>query len=161
MRPRPNGWLVALLLAAIVLFAAAGWVAAQRQLTSLESLLLQLFVLLLGLGATLLAGYRSLRAAVEESTRRQARSAFRRVTTLYAGYTRIGRSLGSQRQRLGEAADAEGRIPVEQASLSLDLLEAQLLEQFETLEDALDDWRDLALGEVAEVEATLGKRLEP
>lgn len=161
MAPRPNGWLAALVLAAAALFAAAGWVAAQRELTSLESLLLQLLVMAVGLAATAFAGYRSLRAAVEESTRRPARSAFRRVTALYAGYTRIGRSLGGQRQRLAEAVDEDGRIPVERVMHSLDLLEAQLGEQSETLQDALDDWRDLAPAEVAEAEATLGKRLEP
>lgn len=58
-------------------------------------------------------------------------------------------------------ADEDGRVLAERAMHSLDLLEAQLGEQSETLQDALDDWRDLAPAEVAEVEETLGKRLEP
>lgn len=161
MALRPNGWLAALVLAVAALFAAAGWTAAQRELTSLEPLLLQLLVMAVGLAATAFAGYRSLRAAVEESTRRPARSAFRRVTALYAGYTRIGRSLGRQRQRLADVVGEDGRVLAERAMHSLDLLEAQLGEQSETLQDALDDWRDLAPAEVAEVEETLGKRLEP
>ena len=86
----PNVWPGALPPAAIVPFAAAGWVAARRRPASPESLLPQLPVLLPGPGATLLAGYRSLHAAVKESARRQARSAFRRVTALCAGYTRTG-----------------------------------------------------------------------
>ena len=152
---------VALVLAVLALFAAAGWVAAQRRFTPLESLFLQLLVMLVGLAATLFAGDRSLRAGVEESTRRPARSAFRRVTALYAGYTRIGRSIDRERERLAGVTDADGRIPAGHVLLSLDLLEAQLGEQSETLRDALEDWRDLAPAEVAEVEARLGKRLEP
>ena len=161
MQFRPNVWLGALLLVTIGLFVAAGWVAAQRQLTSLESLLLQLLVLLVGLGATMFTGYRSLRDAAEASTRRHARSAFRRVTALYAGYTRIGASINRQRELIARAAEADGRVLVEHVDPSLDLLEAQLLEQFETLQDALDDWRDLAPDGVAGIEARLGKRLEP
>lgn len=160
MRFRPNIWLGAFLLAALSLFAMAGWVAAQRQFTSLESLFLQLLVLTVGLAATWITGYQSLQRAVEESTRPHARSAFRRVTALYSGYTRIGASIDRQRELIVRGAGADGRVRVEQVTLSLDLLEAQIVEQFETLQDALDDWRDLAPEGVAEIETQLRKRLE-
>lgn len=152
---------VALVLAVLALFAAAGWVAAQRRFTPLESLFLQLLVMLVGIAATMFAGYRTLQPSDGGAMRRPVRSALRRVAALQSGYTRIGRFLAVERERLAEAADADGRIPAGHVRLSLDLLEAQLGEQSETLRDALDDWRDLAPAEVAEVEARLGKRLEP
>ncbi len=153
-------WLASFVLAAIALFVAASWVAAQRELTSLESLFLQWLVLVVGLIATVFTGYQSLRHAAAESTRQHARSAFRRVTALYAGYTRIGASITAQRERLAGETETDGRIRIEEAGHSLNLLETQLNEQYETLQDALDDWRDLSPEGVAEIEAQLGKRLE-
>ena len=158
---RLNGWLAALALAVVALFVATGWIAAQRQLTSLESLLLQALVLVVGLAATLFAGYRSAQIFTADSTRQHARSAFRRVASLYAGYTRVGVSIARQRNLLAGAADADGRLPAELVSQGLDVLEAQMDEQFETLEDALADWRDLSPEGVAEIEAQMRKRLEP
>lgn len=85
-------------------------------------------------------------------------SAFRRVTAIYSGYTRIGNEIARRREILTSEAD-DGRVAIEQVDLSLELIEALLFTQFETLEDALDDWRDLAPDEVAAIEARLRERL--
>ncbi len=156
-----RSWLGAFIVSTVALFLVAGWVASQRQFTALESLLLELLVLLVGLAATMFTGYQSMQRAAAESTRQHARSAFRRVASLYAGYTRIGTSIVRQRELLARGVGADERIPAEVAGLSLDLLEAQLDEQFETLEDALADWRDLSPEGVTEIEAQLRKRLDP
>ena len=161
MNVKPGLWFVLFLLAAGALLVAAGWVAGQRALTPLESLLLQAIVLLAGLGATLFTGYQSVRRSTAASTRQHARSAFRRVTSLYAGYTRSGALIGRERLRLAGEADADERIPVRDAMLSIDMIEQQLNEQYETLEDALADLRELSPEGVAEIEEQLRERLEP
>ena len=156
---KPNGWFIGLVVAVVALFVAAGWVAGQRQFTPLESLLLQLLVLLVGVGATMVTGYQSARRMAGESTRQHARSAFKRLTTLYGGYTRMGDALDRQRRALAGDADADGRIPAELVGASLELLEVHLNEQYDTLEDALADWRELDPVGVTEIERQLGRRL--
>jgi len=125
--------------------------AVNRELSSLEGALFQV----LGLGAGLLGSYvlgrRSASVAAREMVKPHARSAFRRVLSLYSGLSRLAQII--------ERVRAE---PDQQPALAaLDTLEAVIIEQIATADDALDDWRDLVPEDVEEVERKLRNRQPP
>jgi len=154
--PHPRGGLAEKLMkpqrqiklgAVLILVAIIGAVifvvfAAIRQLTQLEVVLLQLFSLATGLIGSFILGRRSAESAAREMIKPHARSAFRRVLSLYRSLSRLATTIASA--RLSKSSD-DGEGPV------LDKLEAIVVEQIATADDAMEDWRDIVPEDVEEL----------
>lgn len=141
---------IVLVCVSIALAGAFAVVSAHRQLTALESTLLQGFSLLAGLAGSYLFGTLSATASARQLIRPHARSAFRRVLSLYQGLSRLAAQI--DRARAAE--------PLDRQVTPYHILEAMVEQQILTVDDAVEDWRDLVPEEVEELEGRL-KRGEP
>nr|VFK23520.1 MAG: hypothetical protein BECKLPF1236B_GA0070989_13624 [Candidatus Kentron sp. LPFa] len=143
-----------LLLTAFLVAVFFAYTATQGTFTSLESFLLQLFVLIASLVGSFLFGQRSAENTAKEIIEPHARSAFRRLNSLYESLSRVGIEIEKSRY-YGE--DDNGSIPCE---ITLARLEAIVVEQLAIADDALEDWRDIVPEDVAELEDRLKNRRE-
>jgi hypothetical protein len=167
LRPRlgPAGLLI---LGSIVLGAVTVAVGTQDNPSKLAVSLLQGITLVFGtLGSYILGRDASREAAAvsreaaTESLRLPARSAFRRVKNLYGALGRQQVAINRELVRLAELAEDNGEtVQFEHAKASLSALEIMVIEQISTVDDALDDWRDLVPDEVAAIEAAGREREE-
>lgn len=122
--------------------------AAIRPLTSLENVTFQIMSLAGGISGSYLLGRESAREAAIDIIKPHARSAFRRLISLYSSLSRL-------------AVAIEASRPVNDEPLHssvLDRLEAMVTEQIVTVDDALEDWRDLVPDEVEELRDKLEVR---
>jgi hypothetical protein len=117
--------------------AGAGFVAvaASRQVTGMEGALFQTLSLGLGLVGSWLFGRQSARVAARELIKPHARSAFRRLVSLYGGLSRLAAMLDSARR---------SRTPGSECGAVLEKLAAVVEEHIMTADDAMEDWRDIA-----------------
>src|SRR5437016_2416709 len=120
--------LIVLSLGIAVVFAV---VAKRRPLTGLENVLLQIFSLGIGLIGSYIFGRESTRSAARDVIKPLARSAFRRLQSLYASLSRLALAIEAGRQ-------VSSPDPLHAAVL--DKLEAMVIEQIATADDALEDW---------------------
>jgi hypothetical protein len=120
--------------------------ASTRDLTALENTLLQVASLGLGLWGSYLMGKESAKDAARDLIKPHARSAFRRLISLYKSLSRLAIAIQSSREAVAQNA---------QAIAVLDRLEAMVTEQIGTADDALEDWNDLVPDEVASLTAQL------
>ena len=74
------------------------YIASTRTTTSLENALLQIISLALGMGASYYFGRRSVDKAAKEIIKPHARSALRRLTSLYRGLSRAAEVVDSAQQ---------------------------------------------------------------
>lgn len=125
-------------------------VAAFRDLTALENVLLQVFSLGLGLIGSYVLGRESARDAAREVVKPHARSAFRRLLSLYRSLSRLAYAIETIRSDCNAHPET---IHV------LDKLEGIVVEQIATADDALEDWRDIVPEDVAELRAQLTPQL--
>ena len=109
-----------------------------RPLSSLENTLLWVISLALSLVGSFYIGKESSREAMHELIRPHARSAFRRLMSLYGSLSRVASEI------------AASKSP-ESQKLLIAKLEAIVVEQLATADDALDDWQDIAPEEVREL----------
>ena len=124
-----------------------------RPLSSLESALLQSVSLALSVWASFAAGQISGHDQRAREMRAPVKSAFRRTVRIYQGIGRQGQSIEGRRQRLHYLAEASsGSVPISEIDAALDLLTTQVQEQLGTVDDAMEDWRDLAPDQVGRVE---------
>ena len=140
--------LVVVSIAVAVIFSL---ISMNRQLTPLESTLLQGLSLMAGFAGSYLFGMISARDTAQEIIKPHARSAFRRVLYLYTSLSRLARAI--DRARASESDAPKGFT-------HLDTLQAIVFEQIATAGDSLEDWRDIVPEDVAEVEGRL-RRGEP
>ncbi len=117
-------------------------VAATRSLTYLEGVILQLFTLLAGLGGSFIFGRQSAREAAREFIKPHARSAFRRLLSLYQSLSRVADVIESSRN---------SESP-EENQVTLAKLEAIVVEQISSADDAIEDWRDIVPEDVQELD---------
>lgn len=137
-------WLPLLLI--VVAFLVAGYsihISAERTLTSLESTLLQAFSLVSGLIGSFYFGKRSATDAAKEIIKPHARSAFRRLISLYESLSRVAYEIQNSKQN-------------QSTEITIAKMEAIVVEQIATADDALEDWRDLVPEEVEELRSKLG-----
>lgn len=130
----------------IMTFVVSGlfvYIATQRTLTSLEGMLLQAFALTSGLVGSFLFGKQSAEDAAREIIKPHARSAFRRLMSLYESLSRVAMEIQTSRDT-GERENDE---------MTLARLEVIVVEQLATADDALDDWQDIVPEDVAELRA--------
>jgi len=138
----------------LIMIAAAGVIAvtsvlvtAFRSLTALESTLFQLFSLGIGLLGSYKFGRESARDAARELVKPHARSAFRRLCSLY-------RSLSRMAMVIQEAREKSHFDAIDPAVL--DRLEDVVTSQILTADDALEDWSDVVPEDVKELRNRLG-----
>ena len=138
--------LVAVALAVAIFFSI---VATYRNLTGLENVLLQVFSLGIGLIGSYVLGRESASQAAQELIKPHARSAFRRLLSLYSSLSRLATAIQAARQ---------DNNPDPTATLVLDKLEGMVIEQIVTADDALEDWNDIVPEDVKEIRAKLASR---
>ncbi len=123
--------------AAIAVAVMVVAISAFRELSPLEIVLLQFFVLVLGLYGSYRFGQNSARASARDVIRPHARSAVRSLLglrdSLYGLYYRVDEYRSS-------AADHR-----------LDVIQAIVEEQIPIGDSAIEDWRDIAPEDVAEI----------
>ncbi len=138
---------VLLILISLGVAGLFAYVATTRALTNLESGLLQFFAWLTGLIGSFIFGRQSAREAAREIIKPHARSAFRRLLSLYRSLYRVADDIESS-QNFGSHEDYQAILAK---------LGAIVGEQLDTAEDALEDWRDIVPEDVEE----LRKELSP
>lgn len=139
------------LTASVVIAAFFIYLSADRNLTTLESSLFQIFTLSVGLIGSYLLGKESAAKNARELMKPHARSAFRRLVALYRGLSRI-----------------DGEIQVSRLSMSteqyinscLGKLEGMVTEQIATAADALEDWNDIVPEDVQELKEKLESAIQ-
>lgn len=117
------------------------YIATQRTLTNLEGVLLQSFSLITGLVGSYFFGRQSARDAAREIIKPHARSAFRRLMSLYESLSRVGAEIEISRSSKGN----------KNGEIALAKLEAIVIEQLATADHALEDWSDIVPEDVAEL----------
>jgi len=116
-----------------------------RPLNDFENILLQIIFLAIGSGISFFAGQKSAREAASEIIKPHARSAFRRLITLYNGLSRAANAIESSQSSKSD----------EDYQVLLARLEEIVTEQLTTADDALDDWNDIVPEDVAELKQKL------
>ena len=123
------------LIGAFVLIAIGFiYVSSSRDLTSLESVLFQVFGIASGLAGSYVVGRETTKKAALELVKPHARSAYRRLLSLYSGLSRLVQEIQSSNSRFSENQTA---LDV------LDKIRAIAVELIYTSNDALEDWRDI------------------
>lgn len=117
-----------LIVASIAMATVFILVASSRELSTLELVTFQAMTLFLSLAGSFVGGRQFADASTEQSLRRHAKSAFRRVLSLYRGLSRIA-ALVTERD-----VDGQKVLPV---------VEAIVREHIDTADDALEDWREI------------------
>lgn len=136
-----------LFLAASILIATFFvYMSAERNLTTLENSLFQVFALSVGLIGSYLIGRESAAKNARELMKPHARSAFRRLVALYRGLSRIDGEI--QESRLNLSTD-------QYINSCLGKLEGMVTEQIATAADALEDWNDIVPEDVQELKQKL------
>jgi hypothetical protein len=139
-----SGW--GLMAGSICVAAVFVIAASKRDLTSLENVLLQLATFGLGIAGSYVLGRDSAKAGARELVEPHARSAFRRLLALYGGLSRLAVVIDRAKPANGQAV-----VP----SSVLERLEGMVIEQIQTSNDALEDWRDIVPDEVNEIQSRI------
>ncbi len=117
-------------------------VASTRQLTNLENALFQAIALFFGIFGSYILGKESTKSAAKELIKPYARSAFRRLISLYYGLSRLAQLIENTRRNNNSA---------EILASTLDKIEVMTVDQLATADDALNDWRDIVPEDVDEL----------
>lgn len=134
--------IVILLIATVAIAIFNIVVSSERRLTPLEDSLMWLF----GLATALIGSYLFARRYADKP---HARSAFRRILRLYDSLSRLGNVISK----------AQKTNPNENNGI-LQVLQAMVTEQIATVDDALEDWRDIIPKDVEEIERKLKEKKE-
>ena len=145
--------------AMLVFFVLAVHTASTRETTALENTLLQFFGIAAGAVFSWLIGDGTGRRGAEKELRSRAAPAFRRVVRLYEGHTRLIVQTDELLKNLKRGA-TDGKVEVGLVEAAMRTIRVQVSEQIGTSNDAMEDWRDLAPEEVAELEERARRRDE-
>ena len=130
-----------LVLISIVVSIVFAITATRRNLNGLESSIWQIFTFAAGLSGSFIFGRQSAREAAREIIKPHARSAFRRVLSLYRSLARASATI-----KLSQAPESEEALQV-----TLAKLDTIVTEQLAAADDALEDWRDIVPDDVKEL----------
>ena len=119
-------------------------IANERALTEIEGVLLQCVCLGLSIVGSFLFGKISAQQAAEKLVKPHAKSAFRRLISLYKSLSRVAFII----------TQSEDAKPTDQ-KIVLSQVAAIVQQQIDTADDALEDWRDLVPNEVDELKKKL------
>lgn len=144
-------WILAalLILVAIGISALVVYITTTRTLTTIESILWQVFVLTAGLAGSFIFGRQSAREAAREMIKPHARSAFRRLISLYESLSRAS----------AEIQLLDNSESLEDYRVAFAKLDAIVTEQLNTADDALEDWRDIVPEDVEELKQKLESKI--
>lgn len=126
-----------LIFIALILMSLVAYTATQRELTEMEAIVFQFLALLAGIGGSYIFGRRASRETIRETIEPHARSAFRRLISLYRSLSRVAAIIESE-----ETRDDASKI---------DIIRAIVVEQIATADDALADWQDVVPEAVEEM----------
>lgn len=139
LTPKITG--VALVVISLVIITVVYVVASLvRPLSGFENVLLQLFSMIFGFLGSYILGRESAREAARDIIKPHARSAFRRLLSVYESLSRIALAIDSSKPA--------GNEPQPHV---LDKLQAMVTDQIYTVDDALEDWRDIVPEDVTEI----------
>lgn len=122
-------------------------VSLNRDLTALESVLLQFITLALGTAGSFVLGNLS----AQRLSKRHAKSAFRRVSHLYLSLSRLIEMITNARS----SHDFDVSTPT---GRTLENVQVIVAEQIYTADDALDDWSDIVPEDLASFRKDLQER---
>jgi len=114
---------------------------AMRELTTLENLMFQVIVLATSISGSVVLGRKLEQKEVGEIIKPYARPAFRKVMYLYGGLSRVAKEIQKGLDR-----------PDDNSNNTLVVLKALVYEQICTVDDAMEDWRDIIPEDVEELE---------
>lgn len=127
-----------LILTSIGILGLFNYVSTTRDLTYLELTISQILPLAVGLFGSYIFAQQSATKAGREIIKPYARSAFRRLLSLYMSISRVANIIEMSKN----SKDSHG---------TLDKVEVIVREQLATADDALEDWRDIVPEEVDEL----------
>lgn len=139
MNFKTNKGAIAFLVVSFIFGGFFVYTVTQRTLTGLESVLLQLFILASGLIGSFIFGKQSAEKAAKEMIKPHARSAFRRLISLYRGLSRIATVIANN-----SSSDSETEFTIAK-------IEEIVISQISTADDALKDWEDVVPEDVKEL----------
>jgi hypothetical protein len=144
------------------LFALTVLLTSRENVSEYEQGLLQFILFAAGAGLTYFFGALSVKAEAQDLIQRDARKAVRRIVNLASGVQDFAVALKRESDRvLVVAAENDGLVPGATAQAAFDALAGHIPGQLRTLEDAIEDWRDIVPEQVADLErrakATLGE----
>lgn len=131
-----------LVTASIIVGAIFVFVASTRELTNLENALFQAIALFFGIFGSYILGKESTKSAAKELIKPYARSAFRRLISLYYGLSRLAQLIENTKR---------SKNTEEMLASTLDKIEVMTVDQLSTADDALNDWRDIVPEDVEEL----------
>lgn len=134
-----------LVAACIVVSALFVVISSIRNLTALENTLLQVFSIALGLAGSFIVGKEGSKQDAVDMIKPHARSAFRRILSLYTSLSRLAAEIEFQKERLSTNKAAQN---------SLDKLQSIVIEQIGTADDAIEDWRDIIPEDIDKIRLT-------
>jgi hypothetical protein len=131
-------------LIALAIFSSALYVnkASERKLSDLENIQFQIITMSIGLAGSFLLGGVTAREAAEDIVRPHAKSAFRRVLSLYASLGRLHMTMDIVKSTVRENT---------QAIAAIERFQDLVTEQINTSGDTIEDWGDLVPDEVAKI----------
>ncbi len=138
-------WPSLLVIVSLGVLGAFWHVANTRNYTNLESYFLQICVALIGIAVSFYSARLSVREAAREIIKPHARSAFRRLLSLYRSISEVGRII--ELSRNAESLDSDKVILAE--------LKGIVFWKLVTADDALEDWKDIVPDEVKELDRKL------
>lgn len=144
--PDPYQLILSIFLLLISIAGAVYFVytATTRRLTQVEGVYLQALPWITGILASLVFGRMSAQTAAREIIRPHARSAFRRLLSLYDSVSRVA-------SVVAESQESEG----DDHRVALSQIEAFVVEQLSTADDAIEDWRDIVPDDVDELRGSI------
>lgn len=128
-----------LILFSVGISVFVAYLSTKQTLTGLESILWQIFVFAASLTGSFIFGQQSARKGATDIVKPHARSALRRLASLYRGLSRAAEVVDSAQQP----------EPQEDYQVTLARLQEIVAGQLLTADNALEDWRDI-LPEVLE-----------
>lgn len=136
-----------LIVCSLVLAGFFIYTASKREISSLENVFFQIFILATSLSGSYLLGKKISEASAFEAIKPYARSAFRRVLSLYYGLSRLAKDVGHE-------------IRIKNNNSLLEKFQATIEEQLYTADDALEDWRDIVPEDVEEIQQRVKEKIE-
>jgi hypothetical protein len=120
--------------------------------TGLENGLLQFIFFASSVAVALLLGYLSAKEQAKEIVRPHGRKAVRRIVTLGTQIRSLGSVIQVERERLAHQAQAGKGLEAYEVEKTLEVLSTQLEGQLRTIDDSIEDWRDVVPEEVSALE---------
>jgi hypothetical protein len=151
-RKRPWGLIVGCLVLLVVLLTLTIIVTGDEDSTGLENGLLQFIFFAVSTAVAVFLGYISAKEQAKEIVRPHGRKAVRRIVTLGTQIRSFGSVIEVERERLAHRAKADGELDQFEVEKTLEVLASQLDGQLQTIEDSIEDWRDVVPEEVAALE---------